>query len=363
MPPKLTHHDIYDAALDDTLFDTLPERLAAEIDVHSALFIWLHPGDYREITAGTQPHAHAHYSELTSQDPWLAHATDDKIGTGAFRLSDYVPADEYEKSTMYNEYVVENRLDRYWCVGLLQSTGDGQVATAFHKGKNAGDFSDWELKSVNRHVDDLGRLHTIRRELHRNSIRELTAADRTLLDETPVFELDHEGRLLRMNGKAETLLRLHPLLFLRFRRNLALAGAAQRDFDRAVAIATGADRSKAGMVDLPLTRAADGRIIPPLRLNLMPRNNGGRRVLVIATAGNEAGLQDFFGCPEETIRLTPRERDVLQGLIRGRRRDQLAHDLDLSVPTVDLHSANLRRKLGARTIPEAVAIAARLGLL
>lgn len=363
MPPPLSHHDIYEAALDDELFNSLPDRLAREIEIPSAIFVWLHPGDYREIIAGTQAEANLIYNAFEGHDPWLAHGTADKMGVGAFRLSNYVSAQEFEKSEMYNECVIKNRIDRYWCLGLIQGTRDGQVATAFHKGKNAGDFTDAELVSINRHVEDLGRLHGIRRELQRANIREVAAADRSLLDEAPIFELDHEGRLLRMNGKAELLFTLHPLLAMDSRRTLGVRGAGKHAFHTAVGTATLAGKSEVGGMDLAQIRATDGRLIPRLRLNFLPRTDGGRRVLVIATTDVDGGMEHLFHSPQERIRLTPRERDVLHGLIRGRRRDQLAHDLDLAVPTIDLHSANLRLKLGARTIAEAVAIALKLGLV
>lgn len=363
MPNLLSHHDIYDAALDDTLFTMLPGLLAREIDVPSAVFIWLHPGDFREITAGTQADANLDYNSFEGHDPWLAQGTPDKIGKGAFRLSNDVSPQELERSEMYNEFIVKNRLDRYWCLGVIQNTRDGLVATAFHKGKTAGDFTDDEHAGINAHVEDLGRLHKIRRELHRASIHDITAADHSLLDDAPIFELDHEGRLLRMNGMAEALVNLHPLLVLNFRRELRSRGATQQGFRQAIGRAVDAVKSEAGLIDLPQMRATDGRIIPRLRLNLLPRTDGGRRVLVIVTSEEEAGLRDLVDSPQEKILLTPREQDVLHGLIRGRRRDQLAHDLNVAIPTVDLHSANLRRKLGARTIAEAVAIALKLGLL
>ena len=363
MPYSLSHHDIYDAALDDELFTMLPSMLAQEIDVPSALFIWLHPGDYREITAGTQADANLDYNVFEGPDPWLAHGTPDKVGTGAFRLTNFVSPQELERSEMYHEFIVKNRLDRYWCVGMMQSTRDGHVATALHKGKTAGDFTDHELRTINRHGDDLGRLHRIRRELHRVSVRQIAAAGHGALDDAPVLELDHEGRLLRMNALAETLVEMHPLLVLNYRRELRTRGATQHVFRRALAEATDNVKSAAGMLDLPQARAGDGRIIPRLRLNLLPRTEGGRRVLVIVTTEESSGLRDLVEAPSEKIRLTPRERDVLHGLVRGRRRDQLAHDLDIAIATVDLHSANLRRKLGARTIAEAVAVALRLGLL
>lgn len=363
MLPKLTHHDIYDAALDDSLFRTLPEHLARDIDVPSALFFWLHPGDVTEISAGTQSEANRYYDDFIENDPWMAHVDHAKSRIGAFRLTNYVSPQDFEKSAMYNEFIVENRLERYWCLGLVQNTRDGMVITAFHKGKKAGDFSDEEVNYIDGHAADLGRLHAIRRELLRNRIEEVTAADNTLLDQVPIFELDHEGKVLRLNGRAEAVFRLHPSLIIKFDRTLTLHGAKADAFSRAVASAIGADNARAGMIDLPQVRGTDGRIIPKIRLSFLPRNIGGRRVLVILTAENETGLDDVLVRPEESIQLTPRERDVLHGLIRGRRRDQLAHDLGLAVPTVDLHSTNLRRKLGARTIAEAVAIAITWGVL
>ncbi|MBU2934563.1 MULTISPECIES: LuxR C-terminal-related transcriptional regulator [Pacificibacter] len=363
MPEALSHHDIYEAALDDELFNTLPNRLAREIDVPSTIFIWLHPGDYREIAAGTQAEANLDYNSFEGHDPWLAHGTDDKIGMGAFRLSNYVSPQELEKSEMYSEFIKKNRLDRYWCLGLMQSTRDGRVATAFHKGKTAGDFTDTEIGLINRHVEDLGRLHEIRRELHRASIRKIAAVDRSLLDDAPIFELDQQGRLLQMNGKAERLFKLHPLLAIDSKRTLRVRGTGKNAFHFAAAKATGVSKSEGSAMDLAQTRATDGRIIPKLRLNFLPRTEGGRKVLVIATTECADGMQNFFDSPQEKILLTPRERDVLHGFIRGLKRDQLSHDLNLAMPTIDLHSANLRRKLGARTIAEAVAIALKHGLV
>lgn len=363
MSSTLSHHDIYDAALDQSLFETLPGRLARALDVPSAMFFWLHPGDIQEITAGTQPEANSDYDAFLEDDPWMAQVSDDKIGQGAFRLSRFVSAATFEKSAMYNDYIVKNRLDRFWCAGLIQKTRDGIVATAFHKGRTAGDFSDTDMRYVNRHAADLGRLHAIRRELLRTGIREIAAPDRSLRDEVPTFELDHEGRLIRINGLAETLLSLHPRLIVKYDRSLAIAGPGAEALRRRVAAATGQRASAAGTVDLPGLRAVDGRLLPAIRLNLLPRHEGGRRVLVIVTTEDPAGLRNSIASPEEVVQLTPRELDVLHGLARGYRRDQLAHALGLALPTVDLHGASLRRKLGARTIPEAVAIAFRLGLL
>ena len=69
MNEKLTHHEIYDAALDNELFETLPRQLARDMDVPSAMFFWLHPGDLQEVSAGTQPETNDDYAEFMRRDP------------------------------------------------------------------------------------------------------------------------------------------------------------------------------------------------------------------------------------------------------------------------------------------------------
>lgn len=53
--------------------------------------------------------------------------------------------------------------------------------------------------------------------------------------------------------------------------------------------------------------------------------------------------------------LSGRERDCLEGMARGLRIAQIADRLVLAEVTVNLHLRNARRKLGARTLTEAVA--------
>lgn len=67
------------------------------------------------------------------------------------------------------------------------------------------------------------------------------------------------------------------------------------------------------------------------------------------------------GDPEPENPLTPRERECLLHLARGDRVDRIAERLSLSNATVELHLAKARRRIGARTSPEAVAKAVMRG--
>ena len=60
--------------------------------------------------------------------------------------------------------------------------------------------------------------------------------------------------------------------------------------------------------------------------------------------------------------LTPRERDVLEGLVNGQPNKITAYKLGISTRTVEAHRANLTHKLGVRSISDVLrlAFAARL---
>jgi two-component system response regulator FixJ len=60
--------------------------------------------------------------------------------------------------------------------------------------------------------------------------------------------------------------------------------------------------------------------------------------------------------------LTPREREVLEGLVRGHPNKTIAYDLGISPRTVEIHRANVMSKLGVASLSEALRIAFAAGL-
>lgn len=55
--------------------------------------------------------------------------------------------------------------------------------------------------------------------------------------------------------------------------------------------------------------------------------------------------------------LTPRERDVLDGMVLGRPNKLIAYDLHISTRTVEVHRAKLMEKLGSRSLSDVLRIA------
>ncbi|WP_010543679.1 response regulator FixJ [Sphingomonas elodea] len=60
--------------------------------------------------------------------------------------------------------------------------------------------------------------------------------------------------------------------------------------------------------------------------------------------------------------LSPREQDVLRGLVRGHPNKTIAYDLGISPRTVEVHRANAMAKLEARSLSEALRLAFAAGL-
>ena len=65
--------------------------------------------------------------------------------------------------------------------------------------------------------------------------------------------------------------------------------------------------------------------------------------------------------PTPVEALTPRERDILDGIAKGYANKSIADELGLSVRTVESHRLNLKRKLGIEGQAELVKFAVELG--
>lgn len=78
-------------------------------------------------------------------------------------------------------------------------------------------------------------------------------------------------------------------------------------------------------------------------------------------------LQRVAGAVRDTIRrrfdtLTPRERQVMAQVVRGRLNKQIAADLGTGEKTVKVHRARVMSKMDARSIAELVQLAGRVGI-
>lgn len=76
-------------------------------------------------------------------------------------------------------------------------------------------------------------------------------------------------------------------------------------------------------------------------------------------SGEASARQDAL---DRLAGLSPRERDVLKGVVAGKANKIIAHELSISPRTVEIYRANLMSKTGARNMPELMRIALAAGL-
>lgn len=99
---------------------------------------------------------------------------------------------------------------------------------------------------------------------------------------------------------------------------------------------------KAGVVDFIEKPFEDEVLLGALRAALDQAEGASAR------AAELAGIRSKLGS------LSPRERDVLEGLVAGRPNKVIAFDLGISPRTVEIYRANLMTKMGAGSLSELV---------
>ncbi len=84
-----------------------------------------------------------------------------------------------------------------------------------------------------------------------------------------------------------------------------------------------------------------------------PRQGGERPM---TAAGDEAAGPDpaQAAYQECFARLTPREREVLQGIVDGKLNKVIADHLDISIKTVEVHRSRVMNKLRAKSLPDLI---------
>ena len=96
------------------------------------------------------------------------------------------------------------------------------------------------------------------------------------------------------------------------------------------------------------------------------------QILVGAALAQQAIIANLFGTEMErywyptspsSYKLSPREAEVLKWLSAGYRNDRIAEKLRISVPTVNFHISAAKRRLGAKTREQAIAMAVSIRLI
>ena len=115
-------------------------------------------------------------------------------------------------------------------------------------------------------------------------------------------------------------------------------------------VALAVEAMKAGAVDFIEKPFDDAVLLDAIRAALEARSSG---------PGDSASRAE---AQSRLAELSPRERDVLQGVVAGKINKIIAHELSISPRTVEVYRANLMAKTGARSVSELMRIALAAGL-
>ncbi len=115
-------------------------------------------------------------------------------------------------------------------------------------------------------------------------------------------------------------------------------------------VALAVEAMKAGAVDFIEKPFDDAVLLNAIRLAMETR------------PGNHDDNAARTEAQARLAELSPRERDVLQGLVAGKINKVIAHELSISPRTVEVYRANLMAKTGARSVSELMRIALAAGL-
>ena len=108
---------------------------------------------------------------------------------------------------------------------------------------------------------------------------------------------------------------------------------------------------KLGAVDFLEKPFEDDRLIGMIDIALRQAEPGARR---------EAAVLDIAARVES---LSPRERQVMEGLIAGLSNKQIAREYDISPRTIEVYRANVMTKMQAGSLSELVRLAMRAGAI
>src|SRR6476660_3812966 len=108
---------------------------------------------------------------------------------------------------------------------------------------------------------------------------------------------------------------------------------------------------KLGAVDFLEKPFEDDRLIAMIEVALKQAESGAR---------SEAAALDIAARVES---LSPRERQVMEGLVAGLSNKQIARDYDISPRTIEVYRANVMTKMLAGSLSELVRLAMRAGAI
>jgi len=355
---------VYDAALDESLWSGLAPKIAHAFGSHSTTVhtVALERADVRflDMTENIAANMES-YRAYYWQHDLLANGAA-KAGLGqVFIGTELVSESDLIRTEFYNDFV--RRCDQFHLVGSVFPVASGELGVlGVHRPRDAQAFTGDEKQRVELFLPHLQRALQLRHHLADLSLERGAALDGLERSGTATLVVARDGRVLYANTQAEALLRqgdaLHSTGGRLVTNDRAVSERLRRAIEGAVDAAAEQGGSPGGVLairradKLPLTvlvapfrpaRDGFGAVVPAAILFI--RDPEGATISSLA-------LQGLFG-------LTPSEAAVASALADGKAITAIAAANRISLNTARTHLKNILAKTGTSRQAELVALLLR----
>jgi DNA-binding CsgD family transcriptional regulator len=358
---RLRPDSIYGALTDDDALRRLPSKIAKAVGARSAVMKFADGEGHADVFAYSYFTARqiADYeTNFVSHDIWAnALYASTRYQDRAVILSELVPANVFERSVFFNQFIRAHHDDTFRCLGSAMSLPLGFGMIGIHRGKLESEFQPKEQLILNEALPHLRRLFSVRSAFRLARAEELLTD--SALDQLSAlaFAIDRTGAVLSAHpNNAEELLRLAVGAGFQNGR-LHFRNSFQAHWEHLLAKATLRNGATGGAMLLSPSIARK----EPVWLEISPAPTLPppiRAIVIIRIAASPADmtrrrLRILFG-------LTAAEAEVAHLASQAASPDEIAAKRSVSITTVRAQIRSIFEKLDCRSLSQLAMMVARL---
>jgi DNA-binding CsgD family transcriptional regulator len=358
--------DVYDAALDASLWPEALARVRAFIGGQAAVLCWKDEvnkcgcADHQD--GGLDPHyVQLYFEKYIKMDPYSTGQFFASVGEPV-GIGDLVPPDEILGTRFYNEWVRPQGLVDCVVSPLHKSPTSAALVGVFrHERHGAAD--DESRRRLRLIVPHLRRAVLIGKTVDLKTSEAAVLADALDGINAAIFLVDARGRMVHTNASGHVLLAEGSLLRASGGKLGANHARAEQALHEAI-LAAGSGDTMVGTkgIAVPLiTRGGEHYVAHVLPLTSGARHRAGRGYAAVAALFVHKAALATRSPPEviaETFKLTPSELRVLLGIVEVGGVPETAAALGIAKATVRTHLLRLYAKTGTNRQPELVKLVA-----
>ena len=269
----IRNENIYEAIWDDGAFHNLPNIFSSAVDGRSSVINWVHStGEFINFTYNyfSDSFMQSYINDYIYIDPWNIDARKDERKNKVYDVTSYVSPSHWERSDIYNQLVLSNGDDTFYCVGgpLYSEWGIGIFGV--NRGKGAGAFGADAAKALESGAEALRRVLMVRGEIATHQHQAGLA--RSMLDivGVAVICVGQGQDILHANEAADALLRRGLGVYVKNGVLKARSEMAQRQMEAAVAGATASFQPKTATFVIPRLSEAGAEALSAYQVTAVP---------------------------------------------------------------------------------------------